>query len=191
MMTLSFSSNCPHIVSSEAILTVIENFKSVLPLAKSKFHLDMSESNVNRDGHTCGTVHCHGGWYAIAALDTKNYIVDFDNGADIMARHLGLIGRYRMMEWADQNPRLWGNEMGYSMFSGKMAFHHPTKRPSGALTLKDIVDHWVEVYGRVKAIEDAKKAPAYPDITSELAVLPGEETPDVVTKSITVDAGHN
>lgn len=142
-------------MESKNILRVINNFKKVLPAA-SLGSLNMNEVRVS--GNDCGTTHCHGGWYAVAVCDlTKS--VTFSDGACMMAHTLGLGvgGKYEsvvnLSRWAAINSDIWGNISGCYMFSSRTAFYHPTKRPYGAMNLQDIVDHWTEVYERVKAQE--------------------------------------
>lgn len=139
------------IPKSENILKVINNFKKVLPLAKRDEQLNMSVSQVSSVG--CGTIHCHGGWYAVAACDTSEFIV-FDNGACKMTEDLGFDDpdMYSLTTWANQNPEIWGNNKGAGIFCRANAFEG-VNRPAGAKNLQDIIDHWTEVYERVKAIE--------------------------------------
>lgn len=170
-------------IKSENIIKVINNFKSVLYMATSKDHLRMGVAFVNQGGHTCGTVHCHGGWYAIATLMDviKVNAVDYGDGANKMAEDIGFDVSFSVGEplctWAKKHPELWGNNNGEYMFSAAMAFYHKDKRPCGAMNLEDIINHWEDVYERVRATE-------YPDITSELAVLPINETSDKITQPI-------
>lgn len=168
-------------MKSENILEVIAVFKKVLPMAVREDHLKMSCPHVNNMDERCGTVHCHGGWFAIGACDLKKP-VDFMKGGSEMAKMLELGDSvYSVMYWAEENIPLWGNKYGSKMFTGERAFYHETKRPHGAKNLSDIIDHWTEVYERVKATEQ----PSYPDITASLAVLPEDkvETDVVMIKN--------
>lgn len=155
-------------IRSENILKVINNFKKVLPMATVKNHLDMMECEVN-NGHTCGTIHCHGGWYAIAACDLS-YEMNYMSGSNNMARTLGFGRDTDLERWAQQNTSLWGNNEGACMFCDEEAFYHKTKRPEGAKTLQHIVDHWQEVYERVKAIELTTEPPV--DTLIDNALIP-------------------
>lgn len=152
-------------VKSKDILKIIKNFKKLSkPSLFNKIfgkdtikekRLDMGEGKVNQN-HPCGTVHCHGGWYAVAACSLRQKLTYLD-GATKMAKDLGfssVFSKEDLETWASTNTEIWGNRNGSNMFGGKMAFHHQTKRPQGALNLQHIVDHWTEVYERVKAIED-------------------------------------
>lgn len=113
--------------------TVIDNFEKVLPRAQHLNHLDMEEGRVNENDHKCGTVHCVGGWYAIAVLD-QNAELSYDDGAEAMAIHLGLPNRFFLEKWANQNPDIWGNYAGDMMFYLTIAY-------GGAQTLAEVVEY--------------------------------------------------
>lgn len=137
-------------IASEKIQIVIDNLKKILPRAKLVTHLNMGVAKVNSCDHTCGTIHCVGGWYAIAVCDLtteRNYM----DGADEMAQHLGFPGdnltsaMNLLQNWACENPAYWGNNYGDEIFSDNMAYYHPEKRPYGALTLKQVVEHFKDM----------------------------------------------
>jgi hypothetical protein len=129
------------------VQTVIDNFRKVLPLTVQENHLAMHQGAVNTDGYKCGTIHCHGGWYAIAACDTLKPII-FVHGANKLAYHLGFIDNMQLRLWAKENPQIWGNSNGAYMFVDKVAFMSES-RPGGAQNLQHIIDHWVEVQSRL------------------------------------------
>lgn len=139
-------------IQSKNILKVIDNFKKVLPMAKMEGHLNMAAPEVNCRGHICGTVHCHGGWYAVAACSLKRKIT-FDTGANKMARDLGFFNAEKLEDWMCDHPEIWGNSHAHSIFSWETAFYHEEKRPIGAENLQHIIDHWQEVYERLRALE--------------------------------------
>lgn len=122
-----------HTPTKQQWQTVIDNFEKVLPLATQQGHLDMDEYLVNTSWHKCGTVHCVGGWYAVAVLDTTGPEVDYNDGANALAAHLGFQDRYLLEQWAEQNPEIWG-EYGKCMFYGVEAY-------GGAQTLAEVVDY--------------------------------------------------
>lgn len=159
-------------VKSKDVMKVIKNFRKVLPMAPSRQNLNMGLSHIYID--RCGTVCCHGGWYAIATSNIGDK-TSFLQGAIRMAEDLRIANNL-ITQWAANNPEIWGNSDGLYMFSAPYAFFHKEKRPQGARTLQDIVDHWTDVYERLKALE----TPEYEDITKELAVLPINETVDQV-----------
>lgn len=163
------------------VLTVINNFKKVLPMAKREDHLNMGCTSVNRS-HECGTVHCHGGWYAISVLDVENKLLSYTDGADRLAKDLGFGFDEDIQEWAEQNQTLWGNEIGYGMFCDRRAFKSPD-RPDGANNLQDIISHWTEVYERLLVFEGSER-PVYENISKDLAVLPISETADQPIKQL-------
>lgn len=171
---------------SENIRKVIDVFKSVLPMAlKENYGLRMSATKI------CGTFMCHGGWFYIG-VNGQQQGATFSNGIKLMSKMLGLDNGYYLAssnaisEWAYGNKGVWGNDSGLHMFGSASAFNESKKRPHGAKNLQHIIDHWEEVYDRVKALEDAQKTPEpqpiqkYTDITSQLAVLPTEEKSDAV-----------
>jgi hypothetical protein len=166
---------------AEDVLKVIRNLETVLPYAKEDHQLDMEEIDVTcEEGENlCGTVHCHGGWYAVAVKEwqkePKSTFISYTLGAGKMARDLGFEWMTDLEHWAEEHPRLWGNIHGAGVFSNPMAFQSPT-RPNGARNVRDIVEHWKEVHARILALE----RPEHEDITSELAVLPPDETADIV-----------
>ena len=105
---------------------VINNFKKVLPMAKEDSQLDMLEPDVNNNHHSCGTVHCVGGWYAVACgLDNKDStFITYRHGANEMARHLGFSHMDDLETWAGFNSNIWGNECGHNMFCNKSAYNY-------------------------------------------------------------------
>lgn len=190
-------------VKSKNVLKVIRNFEKAMELYPQGM-LNMASTRVNVE-HTCGTVHCHAGWYAIGAsvaVRENRALMIYTGGAIMMAEDLEILNRdlpvynnYRsdfmpplgytsVPMWAEKNPELWGNVQGTHMFGYRSAFWSE-KRPLGALSLQDIIDHWKEVYERIKAQEEAERATEYLDITKELAILPQEEVPDSQVKQLT------
>lgn len=135
--------------TSQQVQIVIDNLKKVLPLAQAENHLDMGEDSVNNFRYKCGTVHCHGGWYAIAVCDLESNYISYIDGAKQMARDLGFKYAIELEVWADENKWIWGNNMGYYMFSSPRAFFSFHIRSGGAKTLQDIVDHWEDVKQRL------------------------------------------
>lgn len=160
-------------VKSENILKVIRNFEKIAPNAI----VDMDRASV--DYLTCGTPHCHAGWYAIATTSyfpgLRKYMSgrnSFYEGAEVMAKDLGFQDIESMKEFFCENNVIWGNSYADSMFMDRMAFWHPKNRSYGAQTIEDIIDHWRDIYIRIKAIEDlaAKKNSveiSEPPITAE------------------------
>jgi hypothetical protein len=113
--------------------TVIENLYKILPLTSEagKGHLNMSEGAVNVE-HACGTVHCVGGWYAVAVLNTNRCKVNFVDGANKMAQDLGFWDYTDLDEWARTHQLIWGNAYGSALFSSKIAY-------DGAESISDII----------------------------------------------------
>lgn len=172
---------------SEDILRVINDFKSVVHLANNEICLNMGAINI------CSTVLCHAGWY-MQTIAKEKRVGTVYTGIKAMSLALGFsgnclgVGDNDICYWAKRNKDVWGNESAGVMFSDKMAFLHPTKRPNGAKSLQDIIDHWEEVYERVLALEQPEKIaqPQYKNISKELAQKANEEKQevDVVVKII-------
>ena len=108
--------------------TVIDNFKKVLPFTEKdpKKHLNMLEACVKNSSHECGTVHCVGGWYAVATCDLTEQYITYAQGADHMAEDLGFDCFHSVSCWARDNPQIWGNQHGYVMFSAPEAYGNAT-----------------------------------------------------------------
>lgn len=137
--------------TSQQILRVINNFKKVLPLTTLPAHLQMMEGAVNIN-HSCGTVHCHGGWYAVAACNVDEPLC-FTDGAKKLSNDLSFNDWFALELWARNNYTIWGNNYGENMFSGRIAFKS-SDRKDGAMNLQHIIDHWTEVYERILKIEN-------------------------------------
>jgi hypothetical protein len=132
-----------HIPTKQQWQIVIDNFEKVLPYAnKRKDHLDMMECNVNIFNaiHECGSVHCVGGWYAIATLDLTTPR-DFIDGARRMAKDLGFHDELDMGDFAAANKDIWGNDYGGCMFSTAKAY-------GGASNLNEVIEHFKGVRDR-------------------------------------------
>lgn len=143
-----------HTPTKAQMQVVIDNLKKVLPIATLPNHLDMGCPHVNNTSHTCGTVHCFGGWYAVAVCDLSEFI-NYEEGKDQLATDLGFLSdcQYNvenlLVDWAMYNPGVWGNNNGTDMFLHERAFQHITKRPNGALNLQHIIDHLEQVRDRL------------------------------------------
>jgi hypothetical protein len=59
----------------------------------------MYETEINH----CGSPMCHGGWYAIIRGGCN-----FTRGAYQMAEDLGFRPEYKLRDWAEANPEIWG-----------------------------------------------------------------------------------
>jgi hypothetical protein len=132
-----------HTPTKQQWQTVIDNFVRVLPLAKAKRHLDMTEPKVFCGGlHKCGTNHCVAGWYAVATIHKLDgSYVGFSDGANKMAQHLGFPGMIDLEEWAELNPQIWGNHFGTMLFYNERAFDY-------AQTLHDVITFLEKVKDR-------------------------------------------
>ena len=145
-------------ITPERIDVVLRNFEKVLPLAEEsgEGHLDMDEEVVDDGHHSCGTVHCAAGWYALAFKGTPRWErahakseghISYDYGGDWMAEDLGFSRDDWPSTWASENPEIWGNTMGIYMFNDSRAYGDGEE--TEAESLRDIYDHWTRVRGRL------------------------------------------
>jgi hypothetical protein len=124
--------------------TVLDKLYSILPFTfENNYHLDMMEPQVNGYGHVCGTVHCVGGWYAIAHYQDIAFEVDesfgYKDGANEMGKDLGFDGRGELMLWCDQHRVLWGNEYGVDLFANPQSYNHGN---GPAKSITDVIHHF-------------------------------------------------
>ena len=127
----------------------------------------------------CGTYACHAGWYAFAQIegmdtpgtwdprprylpgmeryvDADGNTVNFGQGADWMAITAGFTRDGTMTpaevleRWADDNPDLWGNAHGWSLFTSPSAFLSYEEQTENAdMSLRTVAIHWEGVYERL------------------------------------------
>lgn len=144
----------PSSVDMTKVINRLDKFNQKYPESK----LNMFHPHVNNHDHKCGTVHCHGGNYAVQCLDEEllKGIVSYNDGAKMMAKHLGFKSRGALEKWAEFNSKLWGNIRGDGMFSCEFAFIS-SNRPEGALNNQDIINHWLEVRNRIIEVENYRK----------------------------------
>ena len=135
--------------TSKQFKRVIANLDKVLPMATKRGHLDMQRGRLPEEKeHICGTPMCFGGFYAVAngVFRYGGRINDFNDGAKLMAEHLGFgsnypFNVYGLMKWAHFNPKLWDNGFGWDMFSSIKAFNN-------AKTLRGVRNHLAKVHNR-------------------------------------------
>ena len=130
------------------VQVVIDNLVLATYLASGDCPVAMAKGAIEIE-HPCGTPMCHGGWYALAAIERGAVCDDFWDGAVAMANDLGFKYAEALENWAHRNPTLWGNPYGDGMFSSDSAF-------TGDCTvdvtmLSEIIDHWREVQSRLPA----------------------------------------
>lgn len=175
---------------SDDVLKVIENLRKVAIFASFEDSLDMHKGDITGLPmvFSCGTTHCHGGWYAVAVMPfwkRMSRSVGFSDGAKLMAEHLGFSSQSELQDWARYNPKTWGNPNGDYMFCDESAFLS-SKRPKGAKRFIDIIHHWEDVYERLVKLENSesikKVENTREDITPELAKMPVDETIDAILK---------
>ena len=142
-------------MKAKDLKTIIITMKHVA--GDKDLKLNMNRSCVQDESHDCGTIHCFAGWYLIAAelekgkeLSAKMFLknMGFEDGV----RAINKVLKVSLPFWAGKNPKLWGNRGGGDAFFGRGAFKSE-KRPNGANSINDIVDHLEDVYWRIKKEE--------------------------------------
>jgi hypothetical protein len=121
---------------------------------------------MSTDKPACGTPGCHAGLISIVAQELpelqdiyKNHIYFTKGGgnesnyhscvwANTLAEFLGFIDRRDLEEWAQDNPKFWGNKFGRGMFYFPSAFTDDTNKQ---LTHRDIINHWKQVLKNIEA----------------------------------------
>ena len=141
---------------SEDVYKVAERFQSVEDMPGE---VDMIKTSALEG--PCGTVACMAGWYYLTMKeeDFKEMPGIFDIGphdaygigAKSLAYSLGFSNKDLLKKWADENPDLWGNEFGESMFSHELAYGKESSYE--ILTVKEIADHFFGVGNRLMAME--------------------------------------
>ena len=143
---------------SEDIYKVAERFRSVEHMPGT---VDMKKTTAFEE--PCGTVACMAGWYYLTLKEEDlkempSIIVEagahdaYSIGAKSLAYSLGFSNKNLLRDWAIENPDLWGNEFGASMFSHELAYGKESSYE--ILTVKEIADHFFGVANRLKTMED-------------------------------------
>ena len=146
-------------MNKQNIQRIIDNLKSVEQQALKEDAFNMLEGNVKSERHQCNTVHCVGGWYAIACgLHEKQKYINYSAGANLMAKHFfgeSDSNSKQLKIWAYFHPLLWGNRNGYFMFFSLGAYSPNGK--TKAETFSDVIAHWEEVRNRVEEYNKLSK----------------------------------
>ena len=138
-------------LKSKNLQKLIDLLEGILPIAEKRDdHLDMMVGEVQDYGYQCGTIHCFAGWAQVAIMQKEKKIndglfYDYHSGRRYIHKILELSS---FESWAQDNPVLWGNDMGCYIFEEESSFKSQT-RPFGANNLRDIIDHLKEVKGRL------------------------------------------
>lgn len=134
----------------EQVQTVIDNLISIQNQANKAGAFDIEEAAVSTEDHTCGTVHCVGGWYAVAnkchhfvskLIASEN--CDFEDGGELMAADLGFSCLPELEEYLLDNPAIWGNDRGDELLANLSAYNGLTKDSQNPMTI--IIQHWQQV----------------------------------------------
>jgi hypothetical protein len=112
--------------------------------------------------HLCETVACHAGWACdfkipVNDVDLSMYEDHFEIGRLKIAKHLGFDSCFTLKLWALNNPSLWGNANGASMFSsiGHESFGY-TFENKNLVDLIFIAQWWARVGERVLLLNKYK-----------------------------------
>ena len=134
--------------SHNSVLFMEALLKAVTASEKSKLKkkaFDISQMEVNAYEHVCGTVHCVGGWFAVANCDTTKKL-DYLNGANEMAKMLGFSHSTQLCEWFEFYDGIWGNGSADFMFSDVRAYANELS--DKATSMRDVYNHWEKVMKR-------------------------------------------
>ena len=105
---------------------------------------------------TCGTAGCHAGTASIIIPDYEKVntlnVSYLEHGKCILSAYLtGDTYSAELTDWASENPELWGNDLGYSMFAKHtLAFD----KPGYIVTSKQVGKHWQAVAKRIAQAEN-------------------------------------
>lgn len=115
--------------------------------------VEMGEPNFQK----CRTIACHAGWFGLARSKFSNGY-SYEDSADDMAKFLGIVNRFELKDWAENNPDLWGNHDGDGMFCSAHAFgkglaYYKSVWKYKPLTLKHIGNHWAKVADRIRKLK--------------------------------------
>lgn len=101
----------------------------------------------------CGTVACVAGFYQIYRF--KYFITSnaYDAGSMAIARDLGFSRRDSLRDWAQENPKLWGNSKGLGLFCDSCAYLNDEVERDTKITLSDVINHWRGVGLRLQTSE--------------------------------------
>lgn len=125
---------------------VAERFIYFLKTRKCSVNFDQS---VVEDS-ACGTVACHGGFALLALYDQPaiGHASDYRQGANALGRHLGFENHQGLLDWARDNPDLWGSPYGDDMFDGEDG-HLAFNGEEGKISLEDIASWYLKVAERL------------------------------------------
>ena len=119
--------------------------------------INMSSS----DNPLCGTPGCFAGLISMTDLEDLKHLYaceqekslflrdpyDYSDWGAALAIYLGFSGKIEMQNWAEENPLIWGNSGGGSMFSWGLAFGQVRQEFSHLI----IVEHWAKVLERLES----------------------------------------
>ena len=185
-------------ITSEKVQTVIDRFERAIKREgyHHKVHMGKGLPRIPEGKGLCGTVACHSGHYAMqimieeglawerdpekgtirlvlhpSSVLLEDQELSYRHGAQAMAQDLGFESKDALLDWARDNPEIWGGRHGAAMFDAHMgafvpdhawdAWHPGPDGDSraledyvGTLTLGDIRNWWCVVKRRLEAREE-------------------------------------
>ncbi len=117
----------------------------------------------------CDTPGCHAGLISIVAKELPELQEIYERitlskwgssryryevWSNALTVFLGFMDRRHLRDWAENNPKLWGNKFGGDMFVFEIAFIDDTKAYiddlAKQLTHRDIINHWKQVLTNIE-----------------------------------------
>ena len=160
-------------INVEGVKKIADTFAMLAKQYPGGETVHMDSTTIRRTAE-CGTCACHVGWFAYAQMEDSvpgtwvdcgnsgeryahhnGAFVSFDEGANCMATIAGFVDTGTMTlaevleQWAANNPDIWGNEHGGSMFHHVCAF--VPDYIGYDISLQTVADHWRGVYERLCA----------------------------------------
>ena len=145
-------------ITADKVDKVVEHLERV----EDKPVIDMSEPNIRgRFRIGCGTVCCHAGAYLLARHPVSSALgvilpefQSYTRGAYVMANDLGFENARGLQNFMRENPEIWGNDNGYSMFASPYSFTPATVHTT---TFTKIIEHWKGVAERLREREQTER----------------------------------
>ena len=124
--------------------------------------LDMAQTLILQNRQNRTLIACFAGWYGYSQVkDQKKTRYDddgaivylgrrfvFSHASKMLAKRLGFENTNKLLDWAEANPQLWGNEYGAHMFAGFKAY--PKAETADTENRMEILlKHWEEVADRI------------------------------------------
>lgn len=121
-----------------------------------KAEVDMTKGYSNVEPKTCNSPACFGSWLSAKYRTQKGEDEkrDYIDGAIAFAKDLGFCNMHELRYWADENPKMWGNEDGHCMFNSPSAFNEEDKEYANyTITTRAIGEKLIAVAERLRKTE--------------------------------------